>query len=149
MRILLAIDDSKFSEAATQAVISQILPNNTEVLVLHVLNLVPFYFTNAMAPTHTSLLDTILEDERNAAQALVTLTEKTLRSAGFKATSTVREGDPKSAIIDFAAEWHADLIVLGSHGRKAVDRFMLGSVSESVARHARCSVEIVRLPSRH
>jgi nucleotide-binding universal stress UspA family protein len=149
MRVLLAIDDSKFSEAATQAVISQIRPESTEVLVLHVLNLVPFYFTNAMAPTHTSMLDAILEDERKAAQALVTGAEQALRSAGFKVTSTVREGDPKSAIIDFAAEWHADLIVLGSHGRKALDRFMLGSVSEAVARHARCSVEVVRLPIQH
>jgi nucleotide-binding universal stress UspA family protein len=147
MRVLLAIDDSKFSEAATQALISQIRPDS-EVLVLHVLNLAPFYFTNAMAPTHTSLLDTILEDERKAAQDLVTRAEQALRSAGFKVTSTVREGDPKSTIIDLAAEWHADLIILGSHGRKALNRFMLGSVSEAVARHARCSVEVVRLPSQ-
>jgi nucleotide-binding universal stress UspA family protein len=37
---------------------------------------------------------------------------------------------------------------LGSHGRKGVARFVLGSVSEAVARYARCSVEIVRLPTK-
>jgi universal stress protein A len=38
----------------------------------------------------------------------------------------------------------ADLIILGSHGRRGVDRWLLGSVAEAVARHAPCSVEIVR-----
>jgi nucleotide-binding universal stress UspA family protein len=148
MKILLAIDDSKSSEAAIQAVISQTQPNNTEVFVLHVVSLIPFYFTSAMVPTHSALLDAILEDERKEAQALVTHAEQVLRSAGFKATSAVREGDPKSIVIDLAVEWHADLIVLGSHGRKAIDRFMLGSVSDAVARHAPCSVEIVRVPAQ-
>jgi nucleotide-binding universal stress UspA family protein len=50
-------------------------------------------------------------------------------------------------IVDRAAEWHADLIVLGSHGRHGLDRFLIGSVSEYVARHAPCSVEIVRMPA--
>lgn len=49
-------------------------------------------------------------------------------------------------ILDCATEWRADLIVVGSHGRKGVTRFVLGSVSEAVARHAHCSVEIARLP---
>jgi nucleotide-binding universal stress UspA family protein len=43
-----------------------------------------------------------------------------------------------------AAEWEADLIVVGSHGRRGVNRFLLGSVSEAVALHANCSVEIIR-----
>ena len=67
--------------------------------------------------------------------------------SGFDASASVREGDPKTVILDCATEWGADLIVVGSHGRKGVARFVLGSVSEVVARYARCSVEIVRLPS--
>jgi nucleotide-binding universal stress UspA family protein len=50
-------------------------------------------------------------------------------------------------IIDHAAEWHADLIVAGSHGWEGLNRFLLGSVSESVVRHAPCSVEVVRTRS--
>ena len=56
-------------------------------------------------------------------------------------SAVVEEGDPKTRIIDHAAHWQADVIVLGSHGRKGLDRFLLGSVSEAVARHAPCSVE--------
>jgi nucleotide-binding universal stress UspA family protein len=40
--------------------------------------------------------------------------------------------------------WNADLIVVGSHGRRGFDRYVMGSVSESVALHAHCSVEVVR-----
>jgi nucleotide-binding universal stress UspA family protein len=47
-------------------------------------------------------------------------------------------------IFQEAAEWGADLIVAGSHGRRGASRFLLGSVSEPVAFHAKCSVEIIR-----
>lgn len=47
-------------------------------------------------------------------------------------------------ILDEATHWGADLIVVGSHGRRGVDRFLLGSVSEAVALHAACSVEVIR-----
>jgi nucleotide-binding universal stress UspA family protein len=59
----------------------------------------------------------------------------------------VEQGDTKSRIVDYAANWHADLIVLGSHGWKGLGRFLMGSVSEAVTRHARCSVEVVRCRS--
>ena len=54
------------------------------------------------------------------------------------------EDGAKNAILAEAAEWGADLIVLGSHGRRGFDRFQLGSVSEAIAMHAQCSVEIIR-----
>jgi nucleotide-binding universal stress UspA family protein len=46
--------------------------------------------------------------------------------------------------VDEAEEWDADLIVVGSHGYQSWERMLLGSVSQSVAAHAECSVEIVR-----
>jgi nucleotide-binding universal stress UspA family protein len=67
-----------------------------------------------------------------------------LRKAGFQSTGVVRTGEARQQIIDYATEWPADLIVLGSHGRRGLNRFLLGSVSEGVVRHAPCSVEIVR-----
>jgi nucleotide-binding universal stress UspA family protein len=57
------------------------------------------------------------------------------------------EGDPKSQILDAAKEWRADMIVLGSHGRTGLGRFLMGSVSQDVVRHAHCSVEVFRTPS--
>jgi nucleotide-binding universal stress UspA family protein len=80
---------------------------------------------------------------RSKAAALLEDTADQLRRAGFVTAASLRDGDPRQVIVDYAKECRADLIVLGSHGKTGVDR-MPGSVSDSVARHAPCSVEIVR-----
>jgi len=85
-----------------------------------------------------------LEDQKREARVLVERSAKMLAEAGFKVSTLVLTGDAKTMILDEAADWPADLIVVGSHGRKGIGRFLLGSVSEAVARHAACSVEIVR-----
>ena len=72
---------------------------------------------------------------------------QTLRAAGFKVEAAVEKGDIREKIIDAAAAWPAGLIVIGSHGRRGVQRFLLGSVAEFVVRHAPCSVQVVRLAS--
>jgi nucleotide-binding universal stress UspA family protein len=146
MRILLAIDGSKFSDAATHAVIAQAIPEKAEVRVVHVVDIMENPF-----PAMTTL-DAELEHapnvQRNSAKALVEATAELLRAGGLKATTAVEWGDPKSKIIDAAAEWHADLIVVGSHGRTGLERFLIGSVSDAVARYAPCSVKVVRIPKR-
>ena len=85
---------------------------------------------------------------RRDAGALVASTAAQLRAAGFTTSTSVRDGDPRQAILIAARDWRADLVVMGSHGKKGVDRLLLGSVSDSVARHAPCSVEIVRSAPR-
>jgi nucleotide-binding universal stress UspA family protein len=146
MKILLPIDDSKFSEAAIQAVIAQAHSKDTEVRILHVVEPPSLLVARDMTG-YDATLEAVWDEETKQAQALVAKTAERLRSHGIKVTTVVQQGEPKSLIIDASEEWHADLIVLGSHGRKALDRFLLGSVSEAIARHARCSVEIVRIPA--
>jgi nucleotide-binding universal stress UspA family protein len=137
MRILLPTDGSKFSEAATQAVISQCRPEGTEIRVLTVVDL------PLMIPTLYAA-DFRNESLKNG-EDLVWQVQQPLTKAGYKVETAVEEGDPKAKIVDDAARWHADLIILGSHGRKGLDRFLMGSVSDAVARHAPCSVQVVRI----
>jgi nucleotide-binding universal stress UspA family protein len=146
VKILLAIDDSKFSEAAIESIIRQAKPQKTEVRVLHVIEAIPIY-PDGQAWGYGPEASQVLEEQRKEAEGLVARAGKTLREKNFKVMTAIEEGNPKEVIIDSAAEWQADLIVVGSHGRKGLDRFFMGSVSEAVARHARCSVQIVRLPS--
>ena len=146
MKILLAIDDSKFSEAAIEAVIRQATPQETEVKVLHVIEPIPIY-PNGQAWGYGPEASQVLKEQRNEAEELVARAGQTLREKNFKVMTAIEEGNPKEVIIDSAAEWHADLIVVGSHGRKGLDRFFMGSVSDAVARHAHCSVQIVRVQS--
>lgn len=148
MKIVLAIDGSKFSEAAAQAVITHDRPDSTEFQVLHVVEPPSLLVAREMGG-YDRALDAVWEAETKQAQALVTKVADGLRSNGLKVTTTVEQGDPQSKIIEAASKWHADLIVVRSHGRKGLEHFLLGSVSDGVARHAGCSVEIVRIPSRH
>ena len=148
MKIVLAIDGSKFSEAAAQAVITQGQPESTEIQVLHVVE-PPSRLVAREMGGYDRALDAVWETETKEAQALVTKVADRLRSKGLKVTTTVEQGDPQSKIIEAASKWRANLIVVGSHGRKGLEHFLLGSVSDAVARHAGCSVEIVRIPSKH
>lgn len=145
MKILLAVDDSKYSVAATQTVLRQ-ADGNTEVRVLHVVE-PPSHLTAGGMGGYDTALDEELREESKKGEALVARVAQELRAKGLNVGAVAVPGDPRSKIIDAAAEWHADLIVLGSHGRTGVSRFLMGSVSEAVARHAPCSVEIVRMPS--
>ena len=137
MKVLLAIDGSKFSEAATQAVIAQHQPQATEVMVVHVVDLA--------LPIPTLYATRFRKESLKHGEELVRQSEQTLTKAGYEVHTAVEEGDPKSKIVEAAKRWNADLIILGSHGRRGVDRFLMGSVSEAVARHAPCSVQIVRI----
>ena len=85
-----------------------------------------------------------LEAQKDRGRKLLEHCAEELRKAGFNVTVHLEVGDIRERIIDSANDWPADLILIGSHGKDAVRRFLLGSVAESVARHAKCSVQIVR-----
>ncbi len=149
MRILLATDGSKYSEAATQVVASQVRPQDSEVLVLQVVELLVFSTPPQMDPRYAPEMSVRLEEPLRQAKESVARAAEALRAAEFAVNTRVVEAEIRTGILDVASEWHADLIVLGSHGRKGLERLLLGSVSEAVARHARCSVLIVRTPPAH
>jgi nucleotide-binding universal stress UspA family protein len=147
MKILLAIDESECSQAATRAVIAQFPRDRAEVRVLNVdewPNRLPTSLAFAEGPTAASDILDVRAQRRRQGEEVVSHAAQQLRAAGFHASTAVREGDARHAILDDATEWGPDVIVLGSHGRKGLDRFLLGSVSESVVRRAPCSVEVVR-----
>jgi len=142
MKVLLGIDDSKYADHIVRALASQFRHENTEVLVLHVLQ--PL---GLMAPPEMAIgYAPELEDLKQPAHELVERVATQLRNAQFKAEIAIEVGDVRECILDSAAEWHADLIVVGSHGKRGIQRFLLGSVAEFVARNAKCSVQIIRTP---
>ncbi|HTS13423.1 MAG TPA: universal stress protein [Candidatus Limnocylindrales bacterium] len=142
MKILIAIDESTSTDEIVRSICKQIRPDQAEVRLLHVLEPIAASVPPQMAPGYAPELEAFAHD----AKRLLARTEKTLRAVGFKTDTLLKNGDIRESIIDAAAEWNADLIILGSHNRTGAHRFLLGSVAESVARHAPCSVEIVRAP---
>jgi universal stress protein A len=60
------------------------------------------------------------------------------------ASSELQIGDPRTLIVDTAAQLHVDLIIMGTHGRRGVSRLLIGSVAEQVVRTASCPVLLIR-----
>ena len=139
----MAIDDSRFSEAAIRFLSEQAQPHENEVRVSHVVE-PPLLLVNREMCGYDSDLLRIPQSQIEQAEALVGRVAERLRCKSAKVTTCIVQGDPKSEILDETVRWVADLLVIGSHGRTSFARFFLGSVSDVVARHARCSVEVVR-----
>ena len=147
MRILLAIDGSSFSDEAVKEVTRRPWPTGSEVKVVSVVEPPVPPSPEAWGMSVGDYLKGEEEWRREharktleaAAHLLHTGEDKTL-----KVTTEMLEGPPKQMILDEAEYWGADLIVIGSHGYGFWDRLLLGSVSQAVAAHAKCSVEIIR-----
>ncbi len=140
MNILIAVDGSDFSDAAVQEVI-QSQPKTAHIRVINVIEPLPVVESWAYAVDWQQLL----EDQRKEAESFVASAAERLRGAGFTdVTTLVEEGVAKSVLVEAASRWPADLVIMGSHGRRGLARFLIGSVSEGVSRFAPCSVEIVR-----
>jgi nucleotide-binding universal stress UspA family protein len=148
MRILLATDGSQHSLGAARSVAARPWPDGTEVRVLSVVELA---LTNLQAAFEPPFLDSErMEAVRAAgmkhAEDAVAEAEQIIRAVGLTTSESISVlvESPKKIILDEAVEWGADLIVVGSHGRRGIDRFLLGSVSEAIATHAACSVDVIR-----
>lgn len=150
MRILVATDGSTCSSLAVRTVAKRPWPKDTQVLVVTAVQLVApdaLHFSSSVAPEYpTALLAEIWKEAEARAGEAVIDARKILEHAGLKVSTyqSTPACEPRVVILDEASKWDADLIVVGSHGRHGVDRLLMGSVSEAVAFHANCSVEVVR-----
>jgi len=145
MKILVGTDGSNCSEKALHAVASRPWPAETLVRVISVReSMVPAAaMPQAFDPV---LMNEVIERERRRSEDALARARQTLSSAGLKLcdSSETLLGDPRTVLLDEAKSWGADLVVVGSHGLHGLDRVLLGSVSEAVAMHAHCSVEVIR-----
>jgi len=147
MRVLIPTDGSEHAEHALHVVATQPWPPQTEFRIVAspeypvLIGEYPYY-----APEQLSELTACSRDHAVASAATG---EKLLGDTGFKVSQAVIEplDSPAHAILAAAEVWLPDLIVMGSHGRRGFDRLVLGSVSETVALYANCSVEVVRKPA--
>ena len=135
--ILLATDGSPASECASDEAIDLAVQVGARLLVVSVLG-------TSSRRTEASAEAAGPVDSRDSlttkAQAIV----QRAKAAGADATFLVWDGDAGEAIVAAADSENADVIVVGSHGRSGVSRFLIGSVSDYVVRHAHCPVMVVR-----
>lgn len=157
MKILIGYDGSECADAALDDLTQAALPSTGEA---HILSVAEVW----LPPPPPSSLE-IIEDARNAdspaelqrdfakhsaaAKDALALAERArdrvqAKFPNWKVTVNSSCGSAAWELVAKADEWKPDLIVVGSHGRTALGRFVLGSVSQRVLTEARCSVRIAR-----
>ncbi|HEY2380763.1 MAG TPA: universal stress protein [Terriglobia bacterium] len=145
LKVLVAVDDSPYSDAIIQMLSAEMRPADTTLRLLHVADPFPTRRAQAKGSKEYPDYETARHEQYEEARQLLTSAAARLEAAGFSTEWTVHEGDARGEILDEAQAWGADLIVLGSHGRSGLKRLLTGSVSDAVVHHAACSVEIVRV----
>jgi nucleotide-binding universal stress UspA family protein len=152
MRILVATDGSECSMAAVRSVAGRPWPAASQIRAISVVPLiVPLGETIPIGPVYyppSEVVEELQAEARNRAKEAVARAYQVLSKANITPVKAecLPTGDARTVILDEAKAWGADLIVVGSHGYHGIDRVMLGSVSESVAMHSQCSVEVIREP---
>ena len=147
MKILIALDESPHSKKALQFVSRLRWPAGSRIIVANALQ--PTVSAAAASPDMGYLPGQLLEEQRREAEELVSKAESELRESGFATEARVEVGDPREVLVSLAESERADILVVGSHGRKGLAKLMLGSVSSHVVTHAPCSVLVVKQVPGH
>lgn len=145
-RVVVGVDDSGQSARAAEWFRNFPLPAECEVRLVTVIPLLNSWLRShvTIRPPLAEHVTTLAEHERDQAQQRLRSLVASFAARGKRAVTEVRSGDPALSLLQIAEEEDADVIVVGSHGQTAAERFLLGSVSEKVLRHANCSVLIVK-----
>lgn len=147
MKVILATDGTKQSEAAIEITKTLNLNESDEIRVISVIDMALPLSIDVYAGylPSTDEIESTVKD--NAEKNLKTTGDKLKEIFADRNVSIVTEllnGSPESRIVEKAEEIKADLIIVGSHGYNRWERLLLGSVSDSVIHHAPCSVLVVR-----
>ena len=143
MRILVAIDGSECSMRALDYVVNRPWNKEDQFKVISVVEPIPAdYGVGAVPPPVGSIEDRMFDE---CAEISGNGARKLSEALPLNPVLvSVESGLVAETICDTAARWEADLIILGSHGRKGIAHFLLGSVAEEVLRKSPCSVEVVK-----
>jgi nucleotide-binding universal stress UspA family protein len=147
MRVLIAVEDELFARAIVDFVSAHGWRPDTQMKVLYVVER-PFAGDEITAIYGAELQAEMLKYGREFGDRLVQQVQQWLQDRIDKAIpleTSVIVGKPHHAIVYTAQEWPADMIVMGSHGRHGLSKFLLGSVSMAVLSQAPCTAVIVRL----
>jgi nucleotide-binding universal stress UspA family protein len=142
MRVLLPIHDEEFGQAVAEHVMQHQWPEGTEFRLLYVLDWVPTEKEVAASPALGEYAETQREEAHHLLKRFAYQIKQSIGTPNVD--EEIREGHAAEQIIAAAQGWGADQIVIGSHGRSGIKKFLMGSVSSAVVSHVACSVTVVR-----
>jgi len=142
-RILIASDGSTNSTTAQEFVVQLPFLEQQHVRLVAA---TPIPVTLSEYYVESVLYEQAKHTQNTVVAPRATVEAEHLKSSFASVATDLRIGDPANEILDSADDYQADLIVMGARGLSAIPRFLLGSVSDFVCRHARQSVLVVRSP---
>ena len=148
-RVLVAIDGTGLPPLVIDSLPAQVRPEETEVLVLEVVEPLVTSVPPEMSPGYAPEMAACRDEAKKQAQEALDQAAVLLRKGGFRVSSRVVESEIKEGILTVASEWGANLIVVTSHARKGVAKFLHRSVAEGIVHRAPCSVLVLKeLPKK-
>lgn len=141
-RVLCPVDFSEFSARAYDYAHSLARHYEATLYVLHVVRAItidPTFFSSEM-------IDKVYSQEAANAKAQIAKMAENQAGEVVQSQIVVQMGLAADTILSFAKKQSTDLIVMGTHGRRGIDRLMMGSTTEAVLRKAHCPVLAVRQP---
>jgi len=146
MKVLLAVDELTFGMAIVEFVREHHWPEGTVFRVMNCIETVPAVANLAGVPV--LLPEDVFDESNDYAQRIVHEVTTRIRAMypEHEVQTDVVRGNASYEILQMAKEWPADLILMGSHGRKGFTRFLMGSVSRDVVSNGPCSAVVIRLP---
>ncbi len=147
-RIVLATDGSDGARLATSIAVDLAQMSDSELHVVYVLDSAPFamVYPDFTDPEGVELQDPALEEnlEQRGRAILDAEVEQVREAGGTVAQAHLTTGEAAREIVALAEDLAAGLIVMGSRGHGGIRRALMGSISDTVVRHAHCPVLIVR-----
>ena len=141
MKILHPTDFSECAAEAQAVAVDLARRLDAELVLVQVLVEAPLYSEGFISRRQ---VQTVYDAQRKWSEETLEARAEQLRQSGIKTSWRVQAGAPHEEIVRTAEEEHADMIVMGTHGRGGLNRMILGSVAERVIRLARCPVLTVR-----
>ena len=141
-RIMVAVDGSATSDRGLKEAIGLAADQKAKLAIVHVIDIVVVFGAGQFPATYVAAT-------RELARTIIERARDTAQSAGIDAeiqspeivTGGYHVGD---TIAELARDWNADLLVVGTHGRRGFSRMLLGSVAERIVRMAPCPLLLVR-----
>ena len=146
--ILVPLDGSELAERAlpyAQQLVRQLGSRLVLLRVVNVLDLAGSQAFSGFLPA--GVFDAALEDEHRAATAYLDGVTQRMRAAGYDAEPALRTGDPAGEIVEFGRQANVSLVVMSTHGRSGLSRWVYGSVADRVLRGGTVPVLLVRATS--
>jgi universal stress protein A len=145
-KILCPIDFSEYANEALKFAVLLAEKNRSSLHLIHIFPKINYYDWN-MNGVYPLISEELLDNEkRETENKLIDLVKK-LKAQNPKIDISFEMIDTNTIadnIVNIAKKTNTDLIIMGSHGRKGIDRILMGSVAESVLRHAECNVMIYK-----